>query len=234
MTLRSEASVPARTHSLNRAAVVTAALNLIDQDGPQAVTMRAIAGRLGVRAQSLYTHVVSRQDLFDAVADRIVGEIDDDLAMRHVLSDPWQHYLAGTAHAVRQYARHHPNAFVLLATHPTHPARPLLSQRWKESVLTNIQHSGFTDDDAAFACRAFDAFLLGSLLLETRELTSEPGRTQTCPRTLPTHLDPHRTLTTHTPLHRPDGQHDDDFTSALDNVIDRITARVGRHTHAAT
>jgi AcrR family transcriptional regulator len=226
MTLRSEACVPARTHSLNRAAVVTAALNLIDQNGPQAVTMRAIAGRLGVRAQSLYTHVDSRQDLFDAVTDRILNEINDDLNTRHAISDPWQHFLAGTARAVRRYAHHHPNAFVLLATLPAHPRSPLLSQRWMQTILVNFRRSGFNDDEVAFACRAFDAFLLGSLLLEARDLSSPSDETEHRPLTRLTNSHPHHILALHEPSHGHDREHDEDFASALDNVIDRIIARV--------
>jgi TetR/AcrR family transcriptional regulator, tetracycline repressor protein len=203
MMRRSKVFVPPRTRSLNREAVVTAALDLIDQDGLQAVTMRALANRLGVRAQSLYTHVASRQDLFDAIAKRIVDDIEDDRNVRYDVSDTWQDYLAGTARAVRQYAHRHPYAFVLLATEPADPHGQLLSRRWTATILAILERSGFRDHEAAFACRAFDAFLLGSLLRETRDPTTADHR-------------------------------DEDFTSALENFIDRITARLELRTYAAS
>lgn len=233
MTGRCDSFAGTSTPSLTRDVVAAATLDLIDQRGLHAATMRAIADRLGVRAQSLYTYIDNREDLLDAVANRIVGEVDSDPAMQHAVSGPWQLYLTTTAHAVRRYAHQHPSAFVLLATRPARPAQSkpqLLSHRWVTSVRTVLQRSGFTDDDVTFAYRAFDAFLLGSLLVETRDVVIRAATaSETCLRTisLPAHRPaniPSLTSTTH--------QHDDDFAADLDDVIDRIATRV-EHTHSA-
>ena len=230
MTARRDSFAATMTPRLSRDAVTAAALALIDQRGLPAATMRAIAHRLGVKAHSLYTHIANREDLLDAVADRIVGEVDSDPAMHHVVTDSWQLYLIDTAHAVRRYARRHPSAFVLVATRPAHPvtAEPrLLSQRWVTNVLAIFQRSGFTDAEIAFAYRAFDAFLLGSLLIETRDLDTTAG-TISATRV---GSDPTRALT---PADygaddsRPADQHDDNFAADLDDVIGRIATKVAR------
>ena len=231
MTGRRDSFAAATTPRLSRDAVAAATLALIDERGLTAATMRAIAHRLGVKAQSLYTHIANREDLLDAVADRIVSEVDSDPAVHHVVTDSWQLYLIDTAHAVRRSARRHRSAFVLVATRPAHPvtAQPrLLSDRWVTNVQAIFQRSGFTDDEIAFAYRAFDAFLLGSLLIETRDLATKASTI------LATRVgsDPTRALTPANhgaaEANRPADQHDDDFAADLDDIIGRIATKVER------
>jgi AcrR family transcriptional regulator len=51
--------------------IARAALQLIDEEGVGAASMRSIASRLGVEAMSLYKHVATRDALLDAVAERV-------------------------------------------------------------------------------------------------------------------------------------------------------------------
>ena len=69
-------SRPGRGLSLDR--IVTATLELVDEQGIGAATMRAVSSRLGVRSMSLYRYVQDRDELFDAVVERIVNELADD------------------------------------------------------------------------------------------------------------------------------------------------------------
>jgi AcrR family transcriptional regulator len=55
--------------------VVGAAIELADRDGIESISMRRLAQELGVEAMSLYTHVRSKDDLLDGMADAVVGEI---------------------------------------------------------------------------------------------------------------------------------------------------------------
>ena len=154
--------------------VVDATLGLIDEKGIGSATMRAIARRLDVEAQSLYSYVNSRDDLFDAVVEHVVDELDDDPDVRWAPGQPWRPYLAGLARGVRGYARRHPHAFPLVATRPSEAPwinPPLRSLRWIEAFLANLQASGFTDDQVLFAYRSLNSFLLGFLLLETGAMT---------------------------------------------------------------
>ncbi|WP_281492871.1 TetR/AcrR family transcriptional regulator [Micromonospora sp. MH33] len=48
---------------------------MADADGLGAVSMRAVAGALGMAAASLYRHLSSRDDLLDLMVDRCVGEL---------------------------------------------------------------------------------------------------------------------------------------------------------------
>ena len=154
--------------SLDR--IVTATLEMVDERGIGAASMRAVSSRLGVRSMSLYRYVQDRDELFDAVVERIVNELADDPEVQLRPVNGWRPYLTGMAHGVRRYARAHPHAFPLVATRP--PAAPwvnppLRSLRWVEAMLNGLAAEGFTDEQVLFTYRTFNSFLLGSLLLET-------------------------------------------------------------------
>ncbi len=57
--------------SLDVDAVVNAAIALADADGLEAVSMRALAARLGVTAMTLYTYVPGKAELLDLMLDAV-------------------------------------------------------------------------------------------------------------------------------------------------------------------
>ena len=165
-------SRPGRGLSLDR--IVSTALELIDEEGIGAATMRAVSSRLGVRSMSLYRYVQDRDELFDAVVERIVNELADDPEVQPYPVDGWRPYLTGMGHGVRRYARAHPHAFPLVATRPPSAPwvnPPLRSLRWVETMLTGLAKEGFSDEQVLFTYRTFNGFLLGYLLLETSAMT---------------------------------------------------------------
>ena len=95
---------PART---TRADIISAARALLETGGVEAVTMAAVASRVGVRAPSLYKHVRDREEMLVLVTDAAV----DDLAER--LRDA-QGTLAALARAYRAFAAENPEAFALI------------------------------------------------------------------------------------------------------------------------
>jgi len=70
---RSDARSP-----LSRARVLDAAVELADREGIDAVSMRRLGQELGVEAMSLYTHVRSKDDLLDGMAEAVVARIPAD------------------------------------------------------------------------------------------------------------------------------------------------------------
>ena len=74
--------MPRRTRSgdpretVNRERVLRTAMALADERGIDALTMRELAGRLGVEAASLYNHVSGKDDLLVAMADLVIAEIE--------------------------------------------------------------------------------------------------------------------------------------------------------------
>jgi AcrR family transcriptional regulator len=98
---------PARTSD---AAIVVAARDLLEAGGPEAVTMQAVAGRVGVRAPSLYKRVASRSALLVAVAEDAMTEVGDVMARAGGGDDPAAD-LRSMAAGFRAWAQRSPNAY---------------------------------------------------------------------------------------------------------------------------
>ncbi|NUR90569.1 MAG: TetR family transcriptional regulator [Nonomuraea sp.] len=81
-----------------RAEVLRAAIELLDEVGLDALTMRLLAGRLGVRASALYRHYPSKQALLDAMVDHLVGPADEAPPP----GTPWEQLLRGAASGMRE------------------------------------------------------------------------------------------------------------------------------------
>jgi AcrR family transcriptional regulator len=71
-----DAPAPAgnRGGGLTREAIVAAAVAVADGDGLDAVSIRRVAGDLGVRPMSLYTHIASKEDLLDLMVNEVIAE----------------------------------------------------------------------------------------------------------------------------------------------------------------
>ena len=62
---------------LNGDAVVDAALAVVDENGPQALTLATVAARVGVATPSLYQHVAGLAQLRARVAARVLTEMTE-------------------------------------------------------------------------------------------------------------------------------------------------------------
>ncbi len=92
------------TGGLTRADVIQAALDVADAEGLEAVSIRRVAGDLGVRPMSLYTHIASKDDLVALMLHEMSGQ----LLVPEPLPGDWRE-------ALRQIAR---QAFAAYVQHP--------------------------------------------------------------------------------------------------------------------
>lgn len=67
---------PGQRAGLTRARVLAAARALHADEGLEALTMRALADRLGVSPNALYSHVANKTVLVDAVLDDVLGAVE--------------------------------------------------------------------------------------------------------------------------------------------------------------
>jgi AcrR family transcriptional regulator len=145
--------------------IVTAAVELIERDGVEAVSMRRIADHLGSDVMSLYDHVPSRAAVLDDVADRIMSAVD-------VTTDPgasWEDRLRAQARGFRRMARSYPRCTMVMISRPVNTAPTL---RPIERALATLRGAGFDPEVAVRALRAYVAFVAGSLV---REVGVAPG-----------------------------------------------------------
>jgi AcrR family transcriptional regulator len=142
-----------RRPQIDRAVVLDAALQLADESGLEAVTMHAVAQRLGVTPMALYRHVDGKQALLDGLVERLLTG--------HPLAPadaPWSGRLTAMAEAIRSTARQHPAVFPLLLTRPavTPTARSV-----RDYVQAALREAGLAADDAARAERLISTTVLG-------------------------------------------------------------------------
>jgi AcrR family transcriptional regulator len=139
--------------AINRDAILDATLALAEERGLDAVSMRAVAARLGVTPMALYRHVGDKQGLLDGVVERLLDELpspDASLAPDERLRE-----LAG---ALRSTARRHPDVFVMLLRRPaTTPA----SLRARERVYAALADAGVPEDLVPRVERLVSTFMLG-------------------------------------------------------------------------
>src|SRR3984885_5479386 len=71
--------VPRRTEALSRDVIVTAATEILDAEGEDALTLRALTVRLATGYGAIYHHVADRDDLLTAATDHVIAHIVPDL-----------------------------------------------------------------------------------------------------------------------------------------------------------
>ncbi|GII92235.1 TetR/AcrR family transcriptional regulator [Sinosporangium siamense] len=144
---------------LSRERIVAAAVDLIEREGADAVSMRRIATELGVGVMSLYNHVPNKSSLLDGVAESVMAQIEfhDDI------SAPWQEQVLAQARALRQIAMHYPRCTLVVLTRQLRTPAGLLPT---ERALATLKRAGFERDQAVSVLRAFVAYIVGCLLRE--------------------------------------------------------------------
>ncbi|RSN15500.1 TetR family transcriptional regulator [Nonomuraea sp. WAC 01424] len=98
-------SRPPQREQLTREQIVAAAIELLDAEGVEALSMRKLGARLGAGATSLYRHVTNRDELIQLAVDDVCGELDLPAP-----ADPaqWRAAVAHTATEVRAMVLRHP------------------------------------------------------------------------------------------------------------------------------
>jgi len=105
---------PAAARTSNEAIVVAARL-LLEAGGVDAVTMQAVADRVGVRAPSLYKRFADRATLMTALADDVAADLAVAVAVAPApdVRDP-REALRAMAARYRAFARRAPQSYQLL------------------------------------------------------------------------------------------------------------------------
>jgi len=100
-----------RTPLLSRERIRDVALELIDDHGLSALSMRRLADALGVQAASLYTHYSTKDDVLDAVANKLIAEVDTS-----GFELGWRQGLLTWARSYHAALTAHPNAAPIIAS----------------------------------------------------------------------------------------------------------------------
>ena len=157
---------------LSRDIVLAKALELVDAEGLDALTMRCLGQELGRDPMSLYRYAENRAALLDGVAELVLDQLSINAG------DPdWKAQLRVLAHDLRRLALQHPNVVPLLVTRPLSTPlglRPLGTLRPLEQILSLLVAAGFEPADALHVYRAYYGFLYGHILNELQEYVVDP------------------------------------------------------------
>jgi AcrR family transcriptional regulator len=165
--LEVDAGSPRVRAVLTREAIVDAAVAILDEQGLDGLTMRAVAGRLGSAAMSLYRHVASRDELLDLVLERLVTEIPDTAC-----TGDWREDVAALARDVRAALLRRPQLTVLLTSRTGLGSGGLQTL---EKALAIFRSAGMSPRDAAFANHALGNYVAGAALWEAAGLAGATG-----------------------------------------------------------
>jgi AcrR family transcriptional regulator len=139
--------------TLNRERVVSAAMDLADERGIEALTMRELGRRLGVEAASLYNHVSGKDDLLDGMVEKVVSRIDlpDD-------SVHWKDAMRRRAVSARAVFSQHRWAAGLI---DSRERSGLSGLSYADRVLGVLLRAGFSPRVAGTAFLALDSYIYG-------------------------------------------------------------------------
>ncbi|NUU22067.1 MAG: TetR family transcriptional regulator [Streptomycetaceae bacterium] len=161
---------------LSREAVLAAALDVVDREGLEALSMRRLAADLGVEPMALYHHASSKEGLLDGLVERVFDEahqrLDAGTAKRKPRAE--LHRVALTFYDVAtSHAQVLPLVTTRLLSVPL-ARRPGSVLRLPERVLTLLIDAGVDERSAIGAYRAFSAWVLGYAIVDLRAVVDAP------------------------------------------------------------
>ncbi|MFZ4584013.1 MAG: TetR/AcrR family transcriptional regulator [Acidimicrobiia bacterium] len=144
---------------ITRDAIVDCAIDIIDREGGDALSMRKLAASLGVKPASIYWHVGNRDALLDAIGARLASEFETLTP----IGDTPEARLLYIARGVRARMLARTRVTDLLV-HEVKGIQMLVGPR--NAILREFAAAGLSDPDAVQATRAFVFQVTGFVLAE--------------------------------------------------------------------
>ena len=143
---------------LSRERILRAAIDLADEDGIEALTMRRLGRRLGVEAMSLYNHVADKDDIIDGMVELIATEFEVPAGARD-----WKSSIRGSAISVHEVLLRHPWASRAMESRARAGAARL---RLLDALIGTLAGAGFPMPMVIRTLIAIDSHTYGFTLQE--------------------------------------------------------------------
>ncbi|MDX2005544.1 MAG: TetR/AcrR family transcriptional regulator [Meiothermus sp.] len=154
-------------------AILEAALELLEQEGSAALSMRNLAERLGVRAPSLYRHYADKEALERALSEQAAIILRRHIGQAAQQGSGRQAVLAA-GRAYLEFARRHPELYALLTEKVGLPSTPGAGKDLWGLVLSLVGNVTGNPDDTAAAV-ALWSLLHGFAVLERSGMFGPSG-----------------------------------------------------------
>ena len=145
--------------ALNQRKILEAALGLADEEGLETVSMRRVAGRLGVGTMSLYHHVPNKNALLEGMVELVFEQVEQP---PDGMQD-WADQVLFISLSFRRAALAHPVVVPLVASGSFGGPMVLRST---EAYVAALVRRGFDPETAARVYRAAASYVIGHLSLE--------------------------------------------------------------------
>jgi TetR/AcrR family tetracycline transcriptional repressor len=152
---------PGPRRALTEDEILDAALNLLDDGGAAAASVRGIAARVGVAPNAVYTYFPDKAAVVQALVERLLGEVDHDVFADR--TQPWRLRVESLARELRQRLSAHPGAVALMIGGPMEGPHALALN---ERLLELLADAGLDPTDAARAAYLLIVYVFGSIALE--------------------------------------------------------------------
>ncbi|MEV4750841.1 TetR/AcrR family transcriptional regulator C-terminal domain-containing protein [Streptosporangium sp. NPDC049248] len=213
---------PARKPRLSRERIVRAAVELLDAEGAECFSMRALAARLRAGTMSLYEYVTSKEDVLDLALDEVFGEVE-----MAETDASWRTILIGQLSQSRQVMHRHPWIPALVATRPLAGPNALARSEFFYSALAR---AGLRGPALTAAVGALTSYVNGYVSSENiwwsriRAPAADAEIRDQVQRHLDERLKSYPTLARHAEVGN--GDFDDQFALGLAIILDGIEARL--------
>ncbi|MDM7854965.1 TetR/AcrR family transcriptional regulator C-terminal domain-containing protein [Cellulomonas alba] len=155
----------AQRERLNRERVLTAAIELADEQGVDALSMRRLADRLGVVPMALYKHVAHKDELLDGLVEHLIAQIDPPAG-----DVGWREAVRRRVLSARRVLLRHPWARRVLETRTQ---RTFAVLAYTDSTIGMFRAGGFSDELTHHVMHALGSRMWGF----TQELFDDAGAT---------------------------------------------------------
>ncbi len=166
--VKRQGNVTSPRGALTRESIAAAALEITDRSGLDALSMRSLAGHLGVGTMTLYGYFRNKDELLDAVVDSAVAEAEP-----FPTAGDWRTQLRETVMVARRNLLRHPSLVELRMSRPVLRPEAL---RFSENVMSILGGAGLDPTESARAFRLIFTYTLGYAALSPAEVTEESRR----------------------------------------------------------
>lgn len=160
MTARKAAA--ARYHrGLTRQKIAERALQIGDREGLEAVSVRRLASELGVTSMALYRHVNDKNDLYSAMLETVMADVDLTAGIKPTM--PWQEQVRRMLRNAADVYTARPVILPLQIAYQGGLTPTIVGPI--EGMLSILLGAGFLPKDAVSLARTITILLAGLLLL---------------------------------------------------------------------
>jgi AcrR family transcriptional regulator len=159
------------TPTLTRDSIVDAAIQIVEQEGPDALTLRRLGAQLGTNHTAVLRHFSNKDHIVRALAERLMVEALSDFAP----GNDWRQTLISLAHQVRSACLRHPAVAVLAAVRVS---RSPAEFQGADTVIAALSEAGLRDRDAALVYRAITDLALAAGAFSASVLTLDEDARQ--------------------------------------------------------